>query len=64
MDIIVEKSYNYAKPLVDEWVKQNPWLVSNEKRVPKETAYATEAMTPIESTAKVTSSNVVVVKNE
>lgn len=35
MDIIVEKGYNYAKPIVDEWVKQNPWLISNGKRAPK-----------------------------
>ena len=25
---IVEKSYLYAKPIVDEWVLKNPWLVS------------------------------------
>jgi len=31
MEIIVEKSYIYAKPIVDEWVKQNQWLVSNAK---------------------------------
>jgi len=28
-DEIVEKGYTYAKPIVDEWVKQNPWLVTH-----------------------------------
>lgn len=33
-DEIVEKGYIYAKPLVDEWVRKNPWLVgSNTKAV-------------------------------
>lgn len=27
-DEIVEKSYEYAKPVVDEWVRRNPWMVS------------------------------------
>lgn len=31
-DEIVEVSYEYAKPIVDEWVKQNPWLVSEPSR--------------------------------
>lgn len=31
MEIIIEKGYKYAKPIVDEWVKQNQWLVSNVK---------------------------------
>jgi lysophospholipid hydrolase len=31
-DEIMEKGYEYAKPIVDEWVKQNPWLVSSNKR--------------------------------
>jgi len=30
-DEIVEKSYVYAKPIVDEWVRKNPWLVSQVK---------------------------------
>lgn len=28
-DEIVEKGYNYAKPLVDEWVLKNPWLIGS-----------------------------------
>jgi len=30
-DEVVEKSYLYAKPIVDEWVRLNPWLVSSRK---------------------------------
>jgi len=30
-DEIVEKSYIYAKPIVDEWVSKNPWLISSPK---------------------------------
>jgi predicted acylesterase/phospholipase RssA len=30
-DEIVEKSYQYAKPLIDEFVQKNPWIVSYEK---------------------------------
>jgi hypothetical protein len=37
MDIIVEKGYNYAKPIIDDWVKKNPWLVSDGKRRPRTT---------------------------
>jgi len=32
-DEIVEKSYIYAKPIVDEWVRKNPWLVSSQREV-------------------------------
>jgi len=32
-DEIVEKSYLYAKPIVDEWVRKNPWLVSQIKDI-------------------------------
>jgi len=49
MDIIIEKSYNYAKPIVDEWVKQNPWLISNGKRGSKATPKTTEDGTKIQS---------------
>jgi len=31
-DEIIEVAYEYAKPIVDEWVKQNPWLVSGPSR--------------------------------
>lgn len=30
-DEIVDTSYLYAKPIVDEWVRKNPWLVSQIK---------------------------------
>jgi lysophospholipid hydrolase len=30
-DEIVEKSYEYAKPVVDEWVRRNPWLISDSR---------------------------------
>jgi hypothetical protein len=30
-DEIVEKSYIYSKPIVDEWVRKNPWLISSPK---------------------------------
>jgi hypothetical protein len=30
-DEIVEKSYNYSKPIIDEWVRKNPWLISSPK---------------------------------
>ena len=30
-DEIVEKSYDYAKPIVDEWVRSNLWLVPQRK---------------------------------
>lgn len=32
MDIIVEKSYKHAKPIIDAWVKKNPWLINDGKR--------------------------------
>lgn len=30
-DEILDAGYNYAKPIVDEWVRQNPWLVSHKR---------------------------------
>ncbi|VEU39520.1 unnamed protein product [Pseudo-nitzschia multistriata] len=32
-DEIVEKSYLYSKPIVDEWVQKHPWLVSSRNKV-------------------------------
>jgi lysophospholipid hydrolase len=34
-DEIIEKSYEYAKPIVDEFVRQNPWIVDSDKRPPQ-----------------------------
>ena len=31
-DEIIDVSYQYAKPIVDAWVKQNPWIVSGPPR--------------------------------
>lgn len=31
-DEILAVGYEYAKPIIDEWVKENPWLVSSQKR--------------------------------
>jgi lysophospholipid hydrolase len=31
IDAIIEKSYKYSKPIINDFVKKNPWLVSNWK---------------------------------
>jgi predicted acylesterase/phospholipase RssA len=33
-DEIAEKSYQYAKPLVEAFVEKNPWVVSSRKLTP------------------------------
>eukprot|EP00980_Cylindrotheca_fusiformis_P003389 scaffold755_cov101-Cylindrotheca_fusiformis.AAC.3 len=44
MDIIVEKSYNHVKPIIDAWVKKNPWLITDGKRMPN------KSPTPLQTT--------------